>query len=232
MSAAAIPVREEVVHYPDSDGLSLSDNTLQFTWISILKWDLEAYYLNDPNVFIAGDHLIYPVEGDVKTRQAPDVYVAFGRSKRERGSYKVWEENGMFPQVVFEVWSPNNRFDQMEAKLAFYDKFGSEEYYIVYPEFPAHVEGFKREGGKLLRILELEGWSSPQLGIRFLLNQGHLSVFGPDGRELRSPAEIAAARDAEFARAEKERARAKAAEQRSAQLEARLRELGVDPDKM
>jgi Uma2 family endonuclease len=230
VSAAAMPMRKSIVHYPDSDGLPMSDNTLQFTWIGILKWGVEAYYLNDPNVFIAGDHLIYPVEGDAKTRQAPDVYVALGRPKKDRGSYKVWEEGGIFPQVVFEVWSPNNRFEQMQEKFAFYEKFGAEEYYIIYPEFPAHVEGWNRDGGKLVSIPEINGWISPRLGLRFSLMQGNLSVFGPDGRELRTPAEIAADRDAEYKRAEQEAARAKTAEQRAAQLEARLRSLGVDPD--
>jgi Uma2 family endonuclease len=217
----------------------MSDNTLQFTWIGILKWGLEAYYLNDPNVFIAGDHLIYPVEGDPKTRQAPDVYVAIGRPKKDRGSYKVWEEGDIFPQVVFEVWSPNNRFEQMRDKLSFYEKFGAEEYYIVYPEFPAHVEGWKRDGAKLTGIPEINGWISPRTGIRFALKEGDLKVFGPDGREMRSPAEIAADRDAEHRRAEQERqraqreeSRAKTAEQRAAQLATRLRELGVDPDKV
>jgi Uma2 family endonuclease len=239
MSSTVIPPRKQVAHYPDSDGQPMSDNTLQFTWIGILKWGLEAYYLKDPNIFIAGDHLIYPVEGDPKTRQAPDVYVAFGRPKHDRGSYKVWEEAGLFPQVVFEVWSPNNRFDQMQDKYAFYEKFGVEEYYIVYPEFPAHVEGWKRDGAKLSRISEINEWVSPRTGIRFSLKEGYLSVFGPDGREMKSPAEIAADRDAEYGRAEQERHRAeqienraRTAEERAAQLAARLRELGVDPDKV
>jgi hypothetical protein len=125
----------------------------------------------------------------------------------------------------------------MQEKFAFYEKFGAEEYYIIYPEFPAHVEGWKRDGGKLVSIPEINGWISPRLGLRFSLMQGNLSVFGPDGRELRTPAEIAADRDAEHKRAEQERqraeqeeARAKTAEQRAAQLEARLRSLGVDPD--
>ena len=48
------------VSYPDSDGKPIADNTLQFDWIAILKWGAEACFANDPNVFVAGDHLIYP----------------------------------------------------------------------------------------------------------------------------------------------------------------------------
>ena len=115
MSTTAIPTATTVVHYPDDDGLPMSDNTLQFSWIVLLHPNLDAQYRNDPNVFVAGNHLIYAVEGDLKKRQAPDVYVVFGRPKHYRGSYKVWEEHGRFPEVVFEVWSPSNRQQMMET---------------------------------------------------------------------------------------------------------------------
>lgn len=130
-----------IIDYPDSDGQPMSDNTLQFDWIAILKWNAEAYYRNDPLIFVAGDHLIYPIEGDRHTRYAPDVYVAYGRRKGYRGSYKVWDEDGVFPQVIFEVWSPHNRQELMEEKRLFYERFGAEEYYIVYPDFPAYFQG-------------------------------------------------------------------------------------------
>jgi Uma2 family endonuclease len=205
-----------VVLYPDADGEPMADNSVQYRWIAILKWSAEAQYAADMTVFVAGDHLIYPVEGDVKIRQAPDVYVAYGRPKRDRGSYKVFEEGGVFPQVVVEVWSPNNRFDQMRKKFDFYEKYGAEEYYIVYPDFPSFAEGWRRDGDRLVEIADLNGWVSPRLGWRFQLDTGELTVFGPDGRKLRDPAEIARERDAERARAER--------------LAAKLRELGIDPD--
>ena len=225
MSTTATPADPTVIHYPDDDGLPMSDNTWQFNWIVLLHANLDAQYRNDPKVFVAGNHLIYPAEGDAKTRQAPDVYVAFGRPKQDRGSYKVWEEDGIFPQVVFEVWSPTNRQQQMEDKRDFYEKYGAEEYYIVYPEFPSHVEGWKRDGAKLVRIPEMNGHVSPRLGLRFVLDTGELTVFGHDGRQLRAPAEIAAERDAAERRAAEEMDRAE-------KLAAKLRELGVDPDKV
>lgn len=206
MSAITNPA---AVHYPDSDGQPMSDNTLQFDWIAILKWNAEAQFRADPGVFVAGDHLIYAVEGDPAARQAPDVYVAFGRPKGYRGSYKVWEEGGVFPQVVFEVWSPSNTAEGMRTKFEFYERHGVEEYYVVYPEFPAFVEGWRRAGGGLVRIDPVPGFVSPRLGWRFELAAGELTVVGPDGRPLERP-------DESIARAER--------------LAAKLRELGVDPD--
>ena len=53
----------------------------------------------DENVFVAGDLLWYPVEGNNKLRQAPDVMVVFGAKKGDRGSYMQWKEQGIPPQV-------------------------------------------------------------------------------------------------------------------------------------
>ena len=213
---SAVTRTKPVVHYPDSDGQPMADNTAQFEWISIIKWNLEYLFAGDPGVFVAGDHLIYAVEGSPKIRQAPDVYVAFGPQKGDRGSYKVWEEGNVFPQVVFEVWSPHNRYEQMEDKKEFYEKYGAEEYYIIYPEFPSYAAGWKREGEKLARVANLDGFVSPRLGIRFAVAEGDVRVFGPGGRQFLNPAEIAAQRDAAQRRAEK--------------LAAKLRELGIDPE--
>ncbi len=216
MLATATPPKPAVIHYPDDDGLPMSDNTRQFNWILLLHSNLDVQYRAAADVFVAGNHLIYPVEKDNKARQAPDVYLAFGRPKRERGSYKVWEEQGVFPQVIFEVWTPNNRQQAMEDKREFYEKYGAEEYYIVYPEFPSHAEGWRRAGDRFVRVPDMNGWVSPRLGIRFVLDTGTLGVVGPNGRPFLSAAELAAERDA--------------AEQRAERLAARLRELGVDPD--
>jgi Uma2 family endonuclease len=64
--------------YPDSDGQPMSDNTLQFSWIVKIKENLEILFAEDPNVFVAGDLLWYPVEGSNTIRRAPDAMVAFG----------------------------------------------------------------------------------------------------------------------------------------------------------
>ena len=59
----------------------MADNTLHFEWIVKIKMNLDWLFKNDPNVFIAGDLLWYPVEGNNKIRTAPDAMVAFGRPK-------------------------------------------------------------------------------------------------------------------------------------------------------
>jgi Uma2 family endonuclease len=50
--------------YPESDGQPMADNTKQFELIVLIKKNLDLLFANDPNVFVAGDLLWYPVEGD------------------------------------------------------------------------------------------------------------------------------------------------------------------------
>ena len=226
-----------IIDYPDSDGERMSDNTLQFDWIAILKWNAESYFRDDPLVFVAGDHLIYTVEGEREIRQAPDVYVAFGRRKGYRGSYMVWEEDNVFPQVVFEVWSPINRVEKMNEKFKFYEKYGAEEYYILYPDFPAHMVGWIRRDDALVPIPQMNGFVSPRLGFRFAVVKGDVKVYGPDSRELGTPTDVARDLDNERKqtefhrqRAESEKQRAEEQRQRADRLAEKLRGLGIDPN--
>ena len=170
------------VEYPDSDGLPMADNTLQFEWITKIVGNLRAIYVEDLNVFVGGDLLWYPVEGDPKTRTAPDAMVVFGRPKKDyRGSYKQWLESGIAPQVVFEVLSPGNTPSEMVRKRGFYDRFGVEEYYVYDPDNVV-LSGWTRGPGGLEAIARPDGWVSPLLGIRFERREGEFWVFRPDGR--------------------------------------------------
>jgi Uma2 family endonuclease len=115
---------------------------------------------------VAGDLLWYPVEGDNKTRIAPDAMVVFGRPKGDRGSYQQWREDNIPPSVVFEVLSPGNRLPEMLNKLRFYERYGVEEYYMYDPDHE-DLAGWLRSEDQLREIETIAGWVSPRLGIRF-----------------------------------------------------------------
>lgn len=217
------PGESDAVIYPESDGQPLSDNTIQFRWIMTLKGGLDAVFRNDPNVFVAGDLLWYPVQGDNRTRMAPDVFVAFGRPKGDRGSYLQWLEDDIAPHVVFEILSPGNRSGEMRRKFDFYQRFGVEEYYLYNP-MTVELAGWLRDGEWLRPITDTQGWVSPRLGIRFEIGEDDdLAVYGPDGRLFTDHAETVAA--LESVTAERNEAL-----RRAERLAARLRELGIDPD--
>ncbi|MGA1623685.1 MAG: Uma2 family endonuclease [Synechocystis sp.] len=206
--------------YPDSDGQPMADNTEQFEWIVLLKENLECLFAKDPNVFVGGDLLWYPVEGHPEIRVAPDVMVALGRPKGKRGSYRQWQENNQPPQVVFEILSPGNTLKEMAKKLKFYDHHGVEEYYIYNPD-ANDLAGFQRQNGELLIIEEIANWVSPQLGIRFELTAETLGVYYPDGRPFLSTVALAE-------QAEQEKQRAEQAEAELKRLRALLAEAGIE----
>ncbi|MFN8786614.1 MAG: Uma2 family endonuclease [Pseudanabaena sp.] len=253
MSTAASNTLPEI-DYPDSDGNPMSDNTEQYRWIVIIKENLEIMFADDPNVFIAGDLLWYPVRYTQK-RFAPDVMVAIGRPKGRRGSYKQWLEDNIAPQVVFEILSPSNKdrrgMDSLEEKFDFYETYGVKEYYIYDPD-DLLLEGWQRVGDRLVKIPSMMDWVSPLLGIRFDWATGQELVLSrPDGQRFLSSIELdhrlqqskiqvwqeqqRAEQERKRAeiqrqRAEQESQRAEQESQRANRLAARLRELGIDPD--
>ncbi len=249
----SIASQTPAIEYPDSDGLPMAENTLQFQWIVTIQGSLDWIFRDDPDVFVAGDLLWYPVEGNNKRRAAPDAMVVFGRPKGYRGSYMQWREDDIAPQVVFEVLSPGNRPRELTDKFQFYDFHQVEEYYVLDPD-RNFIDGWIRQAGRLQSIENIDGWVSPRLRIHFQQFEGQpVILLQPDGtpfltyqeaRDLteraRQLAEQESARaEQESARAEQESARAEhesaRAEQESARAErlaAKLRELGVEPDEI
>jgi len=226
MSQLASPQKPEVI-YPESDG-TMSDNTKQFRWIVVIQQNLEWLFADDPNVFVAGDLLWYPVEGDNKIRNAPDIMVAFGRPKGDRGSYQQWKEENIAPQVVFEILSPGNTLTEMNKKQVFYDRYGVEEYYLYDPD-KKDLSGWLRSD-RLDVIDTMNNWTSPRLGIRFNLSEEELEIYRPNGERFATYVEIAQRLEQERQRANQAEQRADQAEQRAARLAEQLRAAGIEPN--
>ena len=222
MSVSVSTAASPPVIYPDSDGEPMADNTKQFRWIVTIHDGLDSIFANDPSVFVAGDLLWYPVEGDNKTRAAPDVMVVFGRPKGDRGSYRQWEEDHVAPQVVFEVLSPGNRAGALARKIEFYERFGVDECYVYDPD-SGDLSGWHRMNGQWQAIPSMQGWVSPRLGVRFQTVDDELDLRGPDGRPFISFVELSRQRDATQRQAER-------AQRQAERLAAQLRALGVEPD--
>jgi hypothetical protein len=102
----------------------------------------------------------------------------------------------------------------MTDKLAYYDTYGVEEYYVYDPSANT-LEIRLRQDGRLRRMSHLNGWISPRLGIRFALSGETLEIFDPQGQPFLTSVELAARLRQEHARAE--------------QLAERLRALGFEP---
>jgi Uma2 family endonuclease len=217
MSAPLTLTKPKRIVYPDSDGKPMADNTKQFRYIVMIEGGVDALFRDDPNVFVAGDLLWYPVEGHPEICTAPDTLVVFGRPKGDRGSYKQWEEGDIAPHVVFEVWSPSNRPPDLTRKLQFYDRYGVEEFYFYDPE-TGELTGWRRAGASLEEIPIMKGWISPRLGLRLELEDGELVIYRPDGERFLTFIELHEQRDAAAKQAAREAQRTAAAEAEVARL--------------
>jgi len=204
---AAKRFRKPEVIYPESDGQPMAENTKQYKKIVYVKENLERIFVDNKNVFIAADLFWYPVEFDNKTKYAPDVMVAFGRPKGDRRSYLQWEEGNIPPQVVFEILSPSNTNKEMTRKFRFYQLYGVEEYYVYDPDKNI-LKGWIRSNKKLNKIDNINGWTSPILGVRFEISKNDLMMFDMNGEKFSTLSEMAFERDKEKKRAELQEKRA------------------------
>lgn len=217
--------------YPESDGKPVAETEVHFRILTHLVHALRLWYAAEAQVYVAGNLLMYYVEGDSNIRVAPDVFVAKGVLKRVRRVYKVWEE-GKGPDVVVEVSSRGTKGEDLGPKLELYrDVLGVKEYYVYDPlrEYvPQRMRAWwRREGRWEERSVTGAEMVSAELGLVLVDRDGDLRLKNPrTGRLLPTLEES----DAERVRAEAERARAEAARaveeeaRRAAEERARLAE--------
>ena len=225
MSTATFPALDTV--YPESDGKPMADNTVQWEWMVLIVEELREQFVGQ-EVFVAGDLLWYPVEGQPRISAAPDAMVVFGRPAGDRRSYLQWMEGGLAPQVVFEVLSLSNTDQELEAKLQFYELHGVEEYYVIDP-YDQLVYGYTRRARRLSAIRKVLDFTSPRLGIRFEKSDGELRIVSRSGRPFQTRSEQVGDLKSELV---EKREELQAERKQKEQFAAKLRELGIDPDQL
>ncbi len=225
--------------YPDSDGQPMANNTLHLEYITTTKYGIESVFADRDDVFVAADLFWYPVKGTTTIVQSPDVMVVLGRPNYNRKSYKQWEEENIAPQVVFEYLSESNTPLEMMRKTIFFERYGVQEYYC-YDIERKQLNGFIRfqeSDDSLEEIADMTDWRSPRLGICFDMSSGVLQLYKPDGEPFLSYLELDAILKNTTKKLEKtenllEHTQSKlaASENRTETLEAKLRELGINPN--
>ncbi len=98
-----------------------------------LRNALVMFFAEREDVYVTGNIMFYYEEGEPKEVISPDVMACFGIPKRQRISYKTWEENDVVPSVIIEISSRGTwRKDRVE-KRALYAMLGVKEYFIFNP---------------------------------------------------------------------------------------------------
>ena len=217
----------EPIIYRESDGKPMADNTKQMRWIKILSNNLEGMFHERPDVFVAGNLMWYAVRDEPEEVAAPDVMIAFGRPKGDRGSYKQWEENDIPVTVAFEILSPSNDEEEMDDKLLFYENHGVEEYYVYDPEKNA-LKIYTRGRAALVRTRGIAGYVSRRMGIRFEMTTPEMTVYRSNGTRFFTVGELETRVESAEKEAADQQRRADEAERRASSLRdrhARLTEL-------
>ena len=253
-SLPTLPSREALYRLTDrdlpcGDGLPMPDGYIQGPLLRDVVPAFEHHFRHRSDVLVGSDNMLY-AEGTPDARGrvrplslAPDVMVAFGVEKRARDSYVIWREGGP-PAFVLEVASPSTWRRDRDVKPGLYASMGVREYFLYDPvggRLAPRLQGNVLEGGayRALRAGRMDngvsGVWSEVLGLWAFLKgkDGELRWYDPEaGKELETPAEVYAAREAAEARAieeaaarEMEASARRAAEEKLAALEARLRTL-------
>ena len=163
------------IEYPSSDGEPMSENQWQYVAMTDTVSALANHFIHRPDVFVAGDLLVYYRMNDNATRVAPDVFVVFGAAgKHLRDSWIVWRE-GKAPDFVMEVASPSTWQRDAAEKREIYAEMEVSEYWRYDPVgafFSPELVGERLVGGEYQPIT----LTTDDAGIL----RGHSAVLGLD----------------------------------------------------
>jgi Uma2 family endonuclease len=199
-----ITTTAQQIHYPESDGKPMGETDVHIDALIYLREALRDHFRDDPQMYVAGNMLLYYEEGNPAACVAPDVFVVQGVAKRERRTYRLWEEDRP-PVVVFEITSRGSRLEDLGTKRVVYAMLGVWEYFLYDPlgeYLRPPLQGYRLQDGEYQRLPpENEGgFTSQALGLELRVEEGRLRLANPvTGERLLTPAEALAARRTEAA---------------------------------
>jgi Uma2 family endonuclease len=150
---------KEVI-YPESDGKPMAETDIHIDQIIDLRKALQAYYRDNPMVYVSGNIFIYYLENDTREQVSPDLFVVKGVPKHRRRYYQVWVE-GKAPDFVLEVTSKNTKADDLNYKYELYEQILKvPEYFLFDPAgkyLHPPLQGHRLVSGIYSPIVEIAG---------------------------------------------------------------------------
>ena len=194
------PTQEDQL-YPETDGKPMAASDDHRRVLMRVLRVLEAFFIQNPDVYVSGDLMMYYAEGDPQKVVSPDVLVSFGIGQKARRTYRVWQE-GKPPDFVMELSSKSTYQKDLGEKMEIYATLGITDYFLCDIEglyLPAPLMGFTLVNGSYHAVPQSRegGVASSVLGLDFHLRLGDLHFYDPSTRKwLLTPEEAAEARAA------------------------------------
>ena len=112
----------------------ISQSTFHFDALHYTQAALKRHFPRREEALVSGEVLVYFEKGDIVACLKPDMIVALGLDgRRDRSSYKVWEE-GKPPDFVLELASPGTSERYAGDKARSYSRIGVKEYWRLDPK--------------------------------------------------------------------------------------------------
>ncbi|HEX7180596.1 MAG TPA: Uma2 family endonuclease [Thermoanaerobaculia bacterium] len=146
----AIPLEDDDLEYPDSDGKPMAETDLHLEEMVYLRETFKERFADVPDVYVAGNLLFYYEKGRPKSVCAPDLFVVQGIPKGLRRTYLLWKERKA-PCLVVEVTSDSTRRKDTGFKKRLYAQLGVTEYFLFDPYgdyLNPNLVGFRLTNGR------------------------------------------------------------------------------------
>ncbi|MBE9184857.1 Uma2 family endonuclease [Microcoleus sp. LEGE 07076] len=234
------------------DGAEMESNRHRIA-MTILIRSAEQGLANRNDFFVGGNMFIYFSAQQIRNRdyRGPDFFAVLGvDGNTSRQGWVVWEENGRYPDIIVELLSPSTANQDTGKKKDIYEQvFRTPDYFVFDPFDPNSLQGWHLDNNQRYQPLvpNEHGWLwSQSLGfwlgtwdgivdretatwVRFFDESGNLILLPEEAAQQQVEA---AQQQVEAAQQQVEAAQQQAEQQRqrASRLEARLRELGEDPN--
>jgi Uma2 family endonuclease len=245
---------------PGDDGEPM-ENERERIQISLGIESLDQHWKDRNDFYVGGNMFVYYSLSQAQTVleelttpglskrafRGPDMFVVLnvdGSYRRQK--WVVWEEDGRYPNIIFEFLSPKTRSVDLGKKKHLYEQtFGTREYFCfdyLNPTGEESLLGWRLDAhGRYQPITAdsrgwlwseyLELWVGRWPGNILRDNTVWMRFYTPDGELVLTPAEVERQRaDSEHRRAEQEAQRAEREHQRAERLAAQLRTMGIEPN--
>ena len=223
MSHTGLP--HDAVFYPTSDGQPMAETDLHAASMvyasCALRWWFEK--LGRTDVYVGSNNFLYYERGNPGAVVSPDVYVVVGAPAHLRDTYMLWNEP-KGPDFVLEVTSKSTRGTDERRKREVYARLGVSEHFLYDPraEYLAPpLQGWRLRDGVYRRLPAVTVLSNRGVSVASEV----LGLELRDDREARTVRLHDRATGADLLSYREEVAARHEAQARSAELEARVREL-------